>query len=152
MRVPSAHTRPPAEEASGRSEPLAGFACLGGALTLGLLLTAWACTPARGQYSPNCLFNGSRRFCALTPGGPARPGWTSETVVFADHQVFRLERQDSSCQDQGRVRTCQATILPAHGQGTPIPARYVGEAYEGGYRHHYSSRGGRLSLTFFFLD
>jgi hypothetical protein len=38
-------------------------------LKLGLLLSALACTPASSQYWPNCLLNGSRRFCALTPGG-----------------------------------------------------------------------------------
>jgi hypothetical protein len=121
-------------------------------LKLGLLLSALASTPAWSQYSPNCLLNGSRRFCALTPGDDPRPGWTAQTVVFADHQAFRLERQESSCQDRGMVRTCDATIFPANGMGTPIPARYVGTAYEGGYRHHYSGSAGRLSLTFFFLD
>jgi hypothetical protein len=141
-----------------RERPLFPFAMLsappslGVALRLGLLLISLACTPVWSQYSPNCLLNGSRRFCALTPGRQAPPGWTVETVVFADHQAFRLERQESSCQEQGLVRTCPARIVAANGLGTPIPAVYVGTAYEGGYRHHYSGRSGRLSLTFFFLD
>ncbi|MEB3317822.1 MAG: hypothetical protein VKO39_06745 [Cyanobacteriota bacterium] len=125
---------------------------LGTALNLGLLLAPLVCAPAWSQYSPNCLLNGSRRFCALTPGGEPRPGWTAETVVFADHQAFRLERQESACQAQGMERSCPATIVPANGLGAPRPARYVGTAYEGGYRHHYSDHSGRLSLTFFFLD
>jgi len=122
-------------------------------LLVGMGLTALASPLAAwSQYSPNCLLNGSRGFCAHTPGGQAPPGWSSETVVFADHQAFRLQRLESSCQDRGTLRSCQARILPANGQGTPIPARYVGEAYEGGYRHHYVSDSGQLSLTFFFLD
>jgi hypothetical protein len=131
---------------------MSAFHSFGRALKLGLLLSALACAPAWSQYSPNCLLNGSRRFCALTPGAAPRPGWTSETVVFADHQAFRLERHESSCRDRGMVRTCDARIVPANGMGTPLPARYVGTAYEGGYRHHYSSAAGQQSLTFFFLD
>ena len=72
--------------------------------------------------------------------------------MFADHQAFRPQRLESSCQNRGTLHGCQARILPAKGQGTPIPARYVGEACEGGYRHHDVSDSGQLSLTFFFLD
>ena len=133
--------------------PLPASAAPGGmAVLMGLLFLASAGLPARGQFSPHCLLNGSKRFCAITPGGPARPGWTVDTVVLDDHQALRLERQDSACVDQGTARSCPARIIPANGQGTPIPATYAGEAYEGGYRHRYSSRSGHLSLTVFFLD
>lgn len=129
----------------------------GRAQRLGRLVGMWLMalagpSAAWSQYSPNCLLNGSRRCCAHTPGGPASPGWSSETVVFADHQAFRLQRLESSCQNRGTLRSCQATILPSNGQEPPIAARYVGEAYEGGYRHHYVSDSGQLSLSFFFLD
>lgn len=151
MRVP-----PHSKGATVVAESLSHSHGLGVARALGLLAGLWlsapAGPPAWSQYSPNCLLNGNRRFCALTPGGPVRSGWTADTVVFADHQAFRLERHDSSCQDQGAMRLCPATIIPANGLGRPIPATYEGRAYEGGYRHHYSGNAGRLTLTFFFLD
>jgi hypothetical protein len=124
----------------------------GMAILAGLLVAASAGLPARGQYSPHCLLNGSRRFCAITPGAAAPRGWSVDTVVLDDHQAFRLERQDSACVEQGMARTCPARIIPANGQGTPLPGTYAGEAYEGGYRHRYSSRSSPWSLTLFVLD
>ncbi|MEB3333487.1 MAG: hypothetical protein VKP70_00730 [Cyanobacteriota bacterium] len=137
-----------------RPASVAPGAARGLALLVGLLFAASSAgVPARSQYSPHCLLNGRRRFCALTPGGAAPPGWSGDTVVLDDHQAYRLERQDNACVDQGTARRCPARIIPANGQGTPIPATYAGEAYEGGYRHRYSSQASPpLSLTLFFLD
>ena len=109
--------------------------------------------PAHAQYSPNCQRNGSRDFCAFTPGSTsASPtpvqdvGW----LVFADHSVYALQREEGSCRDTGVIRTCRAWIITPPGSDRAKEARYVGTAYEGGYRHDYLAPG--LSLSFSFLD
>jgi hypothetical protein len=70
-------------------------------------------------------------------------------LVFADHRVYGLQRDESSCRQRGPVRTCKAWIL-SPGSDRPIPATYRGTAYEGGYRHEYISA--KLRLSYSFLD
>jgi len=124
-----------------------------GAPLLGLLAMALAPgiaatlgRPAWAQLSPNCLRNGQPLACAITPGADA----STLTVMYADHAAYRLIKQEAGCRHRGAVSTCPATIVPRNGFGTPIPARYVGTAYEGGYRHAYSSR--EVAITYFFVD
>lgn len=59
-------------------------------------------------------------------------------------------REEAGCRQGGTVRAYPATIGPRNGFGTPIAARYVGTAYEGGYRHEYRSR--ELAITYFFVN
>lgn len=126
-----------------RSAPLLTLAFCG-------LLIAWPAS-APAQMSPNCQRNGRRDFCALTPmPDPSQPGRTVDVIVFADHSVYRLQRQESSCRSTSpTVTTCDATItLP--GGGRTLRATYRGTAYEGGYRHDYWGQG--LHITYAFLD
>lgn len=119
-------------------------------LIFGALLTALPST-AQAQMSPNCERNGRRDFCALTPmPDPSQPGRTVDVLVFADHSVYRVQREEASCRSTSpTVTTCAATItLP--GGGRTIRATYRGTSYEGGYRHDY--RGPGLQLTYAFLD
>lgn len=105
--------------------------------------------PVQAQYSPNCERNGRRDACAFT----AFAGGNSLDVgvlVFADHRVYGLQRDERSCRDRGPVRLCKAWILAPPGSSTPIPATYRGTAYEGGYRHDYLSP--KLTLRFTYLD
>lgn len=113
------------------------------------LLIAGLPSPARSQYSPNCERNGRRDHCALTPGRAAA-GWERLTVVFADHSVYQLERDDRRCRDKGADRICPARLQSAKTQGRWMTGTYKGTAYEGGYRHAYS--GGGLQIVFSFLD
>ena len=118
---------------------------LGGALAM-----AWG-LPVRAQYSPNCERNGRRDYCAYTPPGPtARPSRDAGRLVFADHTVYALQRDEASCRTIGAVRRCRAWILQPPGSDRPIPATYVGTAFEGGYRHAYQSP--RLNLAYSYLD
>ena len=132
-----------------------------GQLQLGL-------APARAQLSPNCLRNGKPLACAITPApeteprpvpNPANPTKTpagagtmatSLTVMFADHLAYRLIKEEGACHHRGRVSECPATIIPRNGFGTPIRGRYIGTAFEGGYRHEY--RSAEVSITYFFVD
>lgn len=132
-----------------------------GPLPLGL-------SPARAQLSPNCLRNGKPLACAITPApeteprpvpNPANPTKTpagagtmatSLTVMFADHLAYRLIKEEGACHHRGRVSECPATIIPRNGFGTPIRGRYIGTAFEGGYRHEYRST--EVSITYFFVD
>ncbi|MFM7676452.1 MAG: hypothetical protein ACKO5F_12925 [Synechococcus sp.] len=124
--------------------------------------------PALAQLSPNCLRNGKPLACAITPGPeqerpplpaagrgrtegqPPPPPPTTLTVMYADHRAYRLVKEEASCRQQGLVIECSATIIPGNGNGTPLRARYRGTAYEGGYRHDYSSRS--VSITYFLVD
>ena len=112
---------------------------------------ALAPLPLQAQYSPNCERNGRREFCAFTPA-PESPqgGLDVGRLVFADHTVYGLQRDEASCRDRGAVRLCKAWILAPSASGQPIPATYRGTAYEGGYRHEYW--GARVRLTYTFLD
>ena len=117
------------------------------------LCAGLAATPAplHAQYSPNCERNGRREFCAYTPGPDSGQGERDAgRLVFADHTVYGLQRDEASCRDRGPVRLCKAWILSPPGSDHPIPATYRGTAYEGGYRHEYLST--RLRLTYSFLD
>jgi len=135
------------------------------------VVAAWApgvFAPALAQFSPNCLRNGRPEACALTPApepakAPAAAGTRpsaglagavppagSLTVMYADHSAYRLIKDETLCRHRGMLSECPATIIPGNGYGSPIRARYRGTAYEGGYRHDYSSPG--LTITFFFVD
>lgn len=107
--------------------------------------------PVQSQYSPNCERNGRREFCAYTQApDSAQHGLDAGRLVFADHTVYGLQRDESSCRDRGPVRVCKAWILSPPGSEHPIPATYRGTAYEGGYQHAYLSS--RLRLVYSFLD
>jgi hypothetical protein len=114
---------------------------------LGLALTS----PGLAQYSPNCERNGRRDFCAYTQlVGATNAQQEFGMLVFADHTVFEVLRNDSACTNRGPVRTCNAKIITPPGNPKPIPAWYRGTAYEGGYRHEYIGQG--IHLTFTYLD
>jgi len=127
---------------------------LGGllAVSLGGLLAGLAAppAPALAQYSPNCLKDGRKAYCALTIEAGSAKGSGAITVVFADHSAYRLVRDEASCRQQGPVNTCRATISPGNGQQPAQAASYVGTWYEGGYRHEYRNRS--VAITYFFLD
>lgn len=106
--------------------------------------------PAWAQYSPNCLKDGRKAFCALTMAADAKAETSVITVVFADHSAYRLTRDLPSCRSSGAITRCRATISAANGQQPAQGASYVGTWYEGGYRHEY--RSGQVGITFFFLD
>lgn len=115
---------------------------------LGLLLDR---TPALAQYSPNCLRNGKKDFCAVTQvAGATTPQQELALIVFADHSVVEVLRNETSCRQNGAVRTCDAKIITPPGHPKALPAYYRGTAYEGGYRHEYVSSS--LRITTFFLD
>ena len=120
------------------------------ALLLSSVGVAGLAPTVRAQYSPNCERNGRPAFCAYTPSSGEQVGSTDAgRLVFADHTVYVLQRDEASCRDQGPMRQCRAWILTPTGRD-PIPATYRGVAYEGGYRHEYASPG--LRLTYTFLD
>jgi len=121
---------------------------LGALLASGLLAIVPAA--ALAQYSPNCLKNGRKAYCALTIEAESAKGSGAITVVFADHSAYRLVRDEASCRQQGPVNTCRATISPGNGQQPAQAATYVGTWYEGGYRHEYRNRS--VAITYFFLD
>ena len=107
-------------------------------------------TPAWAQYSPNCLKDGRKAFCALTMAAEPKAETSVITVVFADHSAYRLTRDLPSCRSSGAITRCRATISAANGQQPAQAATYMGTWYEGGYRHDY--RSGQVGITFFFLD
>ncbi|QVL54104.1 MAG: hypothetical protein KFB97_07325 [Cyanobium sp. M30B3] len=110
-----------------------------------------AAGPAGAQYSPNCERNGRRDYCAYTQvAGATNERQEFAQIVFADHTVYEVLRNDTSCRQQGSVRTCDAKIITPPGNPHPIPAWYRGTAYEGGYRHEYVGKG--IHITYVFLD
>jgi hypothetical protein len=115
------------------------------------LLIAAAPGPAGAQYSPNCERNGRRDYCAYTQvAGATNERQEFAQIVFADHTVYEVLRNETSCKQTGNVRTCDARIITPPGNPTPIAAWYRGTAYEGGYRHEYVGQG--IHITYVFLD
>ncbi|MCP9806407.1 hypothetical protein KBY71_07740 [Cyanobium sp. T1B-Tous] len=108
-------------------------------------------TAAQAQYSPNCWRNGKKDFCAITQVAGATTGQQElARIVFADHTVVEVLRNETSCKQNGPVRTCDAKIFTPPGHPKGLPAYYRGTAYEGGYRHEYVSSS--LRITYAFLD
>ena len=106
--------------------------------------------PCRAQYSPNCERDGQPAACAITHlDGVSDAHVQRSQVVFADHTVFNLERDEHTCHTQGPRTTCRATLTVLPG-GQPLPGLYHGAYYEGGYRHAYKAKG--VSVVFTFLD
>jgi hypothetical protein len=106
---------------------------------------------ALAQYSPNCERNGRPDFCAYTPvAGASTERQDFGLLVFADHTVYEVMRNETSCTSRGPVRTCDAKIIRPPGHPRAIPAWYRGTAYEGGYRHEYVGKG--IHLTYTYLD
>jgi hypothetical protein len=115
------------------------------------LLIAAAAGPAGAQYSPNCERNGRRDYCAYTQvAGASNERQEFAQIVFADHTVYEVLRNETSCKQNGNVRTCDARIITPPGNPRAIPAWYRGTAYEGGYRHEYVGQG--IHITYVFLD
>jgi hypothetical protein len=107
--------------------------------------------PVGAQYSPNCERNGRRYYCAYTQiVGATNERQEFAQIVFADHTVYEVLRNDTSCKHQGNVRTCDAKIISPPGNPRAIPAWYRGTAYEGGYKHEYVGEG--IHITYVFLD
>ena len=93
--------------------------------------------PAGAQYSPNCERNGRRDYCAYTQvAGATNERQEFAQIVFADHTVYEVLRNETSCQQQGNPRA--------------IPAWSRGTAYEGGYKHEDVGQG--IHITDAFLD
>jgi hypothetical protein len=108
-------------------------------------------TAAQAQYSPNCWRNGKKDFCAITQvAGATTAQQELAQIVFADHTVVEVLRNETSCKQNGPVRTCDAKIISPPGHPKALPAYYRGTAYEGGYRHEYVSHA--LRITYVFLD
>lgn len=107
---------------------------------------------AMAQYSPNCLRNGRRDFCAITPVvGATNEKQSFDMITFADHTVYEVLRNETSCRRQSeRVQTCNARIITPPGNPKSTPAFYRGTSYEGGYRHEYIGKG--IAITLFYLD
>ena len=97
------------------------------------------------QMSPNCERNGRRDHCALTAGTASTPAGQQpvDLIVFADHTVYEVWRDQRSCRTAGAITTCNASIQVRGGRS--LPAVYRGTAYEGGYRNEYRARGLRFS-------
>jgi hypothetical protein len=118
---------------------------------LPLLLLGAVAGPAAAQYSPNCERNGRRDYCAYTQiAGATNERQEFAQVVFADHTVYEVMRNETSCKTRGNVRTCDAKIITPPGNPKAIPAWYRGTAYEGGYKHEYVGQG--IHITFVYLD
>jgi hypothetical protein len=115
------------------------------------LLISAAPGPVGAQISPNCERNGRRDSCAYTPTASASSEHQEVgRIVFADHTVYEVMRNESSCKEKGNLRTCDARITTPPGNPRTIPAWYRGTAYEGGYRHEYVGQG--IHITYWFLD
>jgi hypothetical protein len=108
--------------------------------------TAWA------QYSPNCLRNGVKDYCAITAVvGATTLEQSFDMITFADHTVYEVLRNETSCRRQSAaVRTCNAKIITPPGNPKSIAAYYRGTAYEGGYKHEFVGQG--IAITTFYLD
>ena len=106
----------------------------------------------QAQQSPNCLRNRKPDICAVTPMTAAsNQRQTTERITFADHSVYEVVRDERSCKRESeRIILCRATIRTPPGNPKPQRARYRGSAYEGGYRHDFSSP--TISITYFILD
>lgn len=124
-------------------------------LSAGLLSgLAWSLITrsAEAQYSPNCLRNHKKDYCAIT----LATGGTNEQegfdqITFSDHTVYEVVRNEESCKKiTERAIKCDARIISRSGNPEPIHAYYRGTAYEGGYKHEYIGKG--IHLTYFFLD
>jgi hypothetical protein len=116
---------------------------------LGLAVALQPCF-AQAQISPRCRRNGRLDFCAVTPQPDAQnANRRAEVLVFANGDTYRLSVDEASCRALSDFRRICAARLQI-GFGEPIPATYEGTAYEGGYRHEYTTRG--LSLVYVFLD
>jgi hypothetical protein len=125
--------------------------CAGLLAAVPALLIAAAPGPAGAQYSPNCERNGRRDYCAYTQvAGATNERQEFAQIVFADHTVYEVLRNETSCKQNGNVRTCDARIITPPGNPRAIPAWYRGTAYEGGYRHEYVGQG--IHITYVFLD
>jgi hypothetical protein len=80
--------------------------------------------PARAQYSPNCERNGRRDYCAYTQvAGATNERQEFAQIVFADHTVYEVLRNETSCKQQGNVRTCDAKIITPPGDIAAPPTR-----------------------------
>ncbi|MBD2422728.1 hypothetical protein [Cyanobium sp. FACHB-13342] len=125
--------------------------CLAAVFTLAALELLLHGPAAQAQYSPNCWRNGKKDFCAITQvAGATPPHQELARIVFADHTVVEVLRNETRCKQNGPVRTCDAKIFTPPGQAKALPAYYRGTAYEGGYRHEYVSDS--LHITYVFLD
>ncbi len=122
------------------------------AMAMALVLAGAAVPPQAGaRLSPNCLLNGAKAYCAITPlTAAASPEDTALTVTLADHRAFRLTRRDKSCQQKGTSTLCAASITLSNGYGEKFEGTYTGVPYEGGYRHTY--KAGTITITYFYLD
>lgn len=141
-RAPQEHAARPA---AGRRRARAAALLLG--LSAGLGLAA----PGQAQYSPNCRRNGQKDYCAITPNVVASEQQTLDMLTFADHRVYELLRNETSCREVAPgVRTCNAKIITPPGNPQAINAYYRGTKYEGGYKHEYVGAG--VHLIYFFLD
>lgn len=128
-----------------------GSGATAGVFTLAALELLLHGPAAQAQYSPNCLRNGKKDACAVTQvAGATTPQQELAQIVFADHSVVEVLRNETSCKQNGAIRTCNAKIITPPGHPKALPAYYRGTAYEGGYRHEYVSS--RLRITYFFLD
>lgn len=114
-----------------------------------LALSMLAQAPAGAQISPNCERNGRRDYCAVTPMGGTPDKVSQEIITFADHSVYEVMRNETSCKTiTDKIRTCHAKILERPGQSAR--AFYRGTYYEGGYKNEYVGKG--IHLTYFVLD
>jgi len=128
------------------------MAVMGAIVQLLIVQLAAAPTATLAQLSPNCERNGRRDHCALTPmPDAANPQQTVDTIVFADHSVYQLRRDASSCRSLSpSVTSCAASIRRLGAGDRSLAATYRGTAYEGGYRHEYQGRG--IRIVYVFLD
>lgn len=118
---------------------------------LGMLATLLN-SNASAQLSPNCLRNGQRDHCAITPvAGATNQKQAFDMITYADHTVYEVMRNLESCrQFSEKVETCHAKIITPPGNATAIPAFYRRTFYEGGVKQEYVGKG--IHLTYFFLD
>lgn len=137
----------------GRIDLIQRLILIGCAMGVGLGLGWTSSIPiARAQYSPNCLRNNQKDYCAITPiAGATTEKQAFDMITFADHTVYEVLRNETSCRNiSAQVRTCNAKIINPPGNPKPIHAFYRGTSYEGGYKHEYIGKG--IRLTYFFLD
>ncbi|MFM9104906.1 MAG: hypothetical protein ACKOPS_27765, partial [Cyanobium sp.] len=68
---------------------------------------------------------GRRDTCAYTQvAGATNERQEFAQIVFADHTVDEVLRNETSCKQQGNVRTCNAKIITPPGNPRTIPAWY----------------------------
>jgi hypothetical protein len=126
---------------------LAGLAAATWLLSLATALQPF---PSQAQISPRCRRNGRLDYCAVPPQADAQNAKRlAEVLVFANGDTYRLTVDEASCRNiSASQRICEASLQS--GYTAPVRATYIGSAYEGGYRHEYTTRG--LSLVVFHLD